>query len=51
MQTLCVNVLLMFFVQVVLNCRFIYACLLAMLNAAAFVLWARCMATPFLSLH
>jgi len=36
--------------QVVLNCRFIYSCLLAMLNAGAFVLWARCMATPFLSL-
>lgn len=34
--------------QVVLNCRFIYACLLAILNAGAFVLWGRCMATPFL---
>jgi hypothetical protein len=34
--------------QVVLNCQFIYACLLAGLNAGAFVAWGRCMATPFL---
>ena len=33
--------------QVVLNCRFIYACLLAVLNLGAFVLWSRCLATPF----
>ncbi len=34
--------------QVVLNCRFIYACLLALLNGGAFLVWSRCMATPFL---
>lgn len=34
--------------QVVLNCRFIYACILALVNMAAFVAWGSCLATPFL---
>ena len=33
--------------QVVLNCRFTYVCLLAVLNAAIFMTWGGCAAVPF----
>lgn len=35
--------------QVVLNCRFLYACLLAFLNAGGFVAWRGFLATPFVA--
>jgi hypothetical protein len=31
----------------VLNCRFLYACFLAVVNALAFVTWAPYLSTPF----
>lgn len=34
--------------QVAINCRFMYAWLMALLNIAAFVAWAPYLATPFL---
>lgn len=33
--------------QVVLNCRLVYVCLISVLNAALFVLWKQCVAVPF----
>lgn len=33
--------------QAVLNCRFLYACFLAMINALAFICWAPYLSTPF----
>jgi hypothetical protein len=35
--------------QVVLNCRLLYVCLLALFNAAMFVTWRDCTAVPFSS--